>query len=293
MMLYINTVFAMSLLSPSALPLHAASKPVHTAAAVRASLPEHLARVVWSGQADSQDAGVVLPSAHAPLDAELPGGGWPCQALTEVLQTQPGMAEWRLLLPALRQLVQRGGHVLLIGAPLRPQVTALWREGLPPDRLVCVDARTVADRLWATEQALKAGCLSAVLVWLPQVRPEALRRLQACAAQHAGPVFVFRPLQAALEPSPAPLRLNLGVGGCPHPMQVRLLKRRGPAHAEAIVLPHWPLGLAALLPQPQPQPQPALQPRSAPAVSTLQAAPLDPEADRHVALDRPAAQASA
>jgi protein ImuA len=231
--------------------------------------------------------GAVLPSGHALLDAELPGGGWPGQALTEILQTQAGLAEWRLLLPALRQLVQRGGHVLLIGAPLQPQVTALWREGLPPERLVCVGANTVAERLWATEQALKAGCLSAVLVWLPQVRPQALRRLQACAARHAGPVFVFRPPQAALEPSPAPLRLHLGVGGCPHPMRVRLFKRRGPAHAEAIVLPHWPVGLAALLPQPALSVMPALPTRHAPAT------PLDLEFESHVALDRPVARASA
>lgn len=274
MMLYIHTVFAMT--SPPVSPPPSAS--TGAAAAVCAGLPAHLAQAVWSGHGGRSDGGLVLSSGHAALDAELPGGGWPGQALTEVLQAQAGMAEWRLLMPALRALVQRGGHVLLIGAPLRPQASALWREGLPPERLVCVEARTPTERLWATEQALKAGCLSAVLVWLPNVRPEALRRLQACATHHAGPVFVFRPVQAALEPSPAPLRLHLGLGPCPHPMQVRVLKRRGPAHAQAVVLPHWPAGLGALLPSPA-LPSPPL--------------PLAPEVDRHVALDRPAAHIGA
>lgn len=241
------------------------------------SLPPHLAQAVWSGHALGGGHAPVLPSGHAALDAQLPGGGWPCQALTEVLQAQAGLAEWRLLLPALAHLVQRGGHVLLVGAPWRPQLTPLSREGLPEDRLICIDALTPLERLWATEQALKAGCLSAVLAWLPQVRADALRRLQACAAQHAGPVFIFRPEHAGQGASPAPLRLHLGLGPCPHPLQVRLLKRRGPLHAQAIVLPHWPAGLAALLPAPAlPAPPPGLS-----------------EVDRHVALDRTAAQLGA
>lgn len=267
MMLYINTV-----IMPAATPPH----PSPQSKVPPLTLPPHLAQAVWSGRALGGGQGPVLPSGHVALDAHLPGGGWPCQALTEVLQAQAGLAEWRLLLPALVRLVQRGGQVLLVGAPWHPQLTALAREGLPEDRLVCIDARSPLERLWATEQALKAGCLSAVLAWLPQVRAEALRRLQACAARHAGPVFIFRPEHAGQGASPAPLRLHLGLGPCPHPLQVRLLKRRGPQHGLPIVLPHWPVGLATLLPAP-----------ALPA--THSAHPGLSEVDRHVALDRTAA----
>lgn len=247
------------------------------------TLPPHLSQAVWSGQALGGGQVPVLPSGHTALDAQLPGGGWPCRALTEVLQAQDGLAEWRLVLPALARLVQRGGHAFLVGAPWRPQLAALAREGVPENRLFCIEARSPLERLWATEQILKAGCLSAVLAWLPHVRAEALRRLQACAIHHAGPVFIFRPEQAAQGASPAPLRLHLGLGPCPHPLQVRLLKRRGPQHDAAIVLPHWPRGLSALLPPP--------------VTTHVDGSPAGhagrPELVHHVALDRAVASVGA
>lgn len=239
---------------------------MHTVhAAALSALPSHLAQAVWPGCALGSGSSQVMGSGHAALDAELPGGGWPCQALTEILQAQPGLAEWRLLSPVLAQLVRQGGSVLLIGAPHLPQLPALAREGLPAHRLIRVDAHTQAERLWATEQALKAGCVSAVLSWLHQARPEQVRRLHACATQHPGLFFAFRPLRAQSESSAAPLRLTLALGPSPHPLQVQVFKRRGPAQAQALSLMHWPLGLAGLLP-------PALAPTTAPA----QPAPLAP-----------------
>ena len=43
----------------------------------------------------------VTPSGFEALDAELPGGGWPHGALTELLLAQPGVGELRLLASAL------------------------------------------------------------------------------------------------------------------------------------------------------------------------------------------------
>ena len=42
-----------------------------------------------------------LPTGHDALSAELPGGGWPVGALTELLLADPGVGELRLLRPAL------------------------------------------------------------------------------------------------------------------------------------------------------------------------------------------------
>jgi protein ImuA len=142
--------------------------------------------------------------------------------------------------------------VLLIGAPHPPHLPGLAREGLRDDRLVRIDARTPAERLWATEQALKARCVSAVLSWLPQARHEEIRRLQACAARHPGPFFVFRLAHARTESSAAPLRLLLGLGAYPHPLQVQIIKRRGPVLERSLSLAHWPEGLLPLLPTRQP-----------------------------------------
>lgn len=240
-----------------------------TAATAPDLLPDHLAQVVWRGDTMGAQQGPTWPSGHPALDAQLPGGGWPAQAMTEILHTQSAQAEWRLLSPVLAQLMAQGGSVLLIAPPYRPHLPGLCREGLREDRLILIEANTPAERLWATEQALKAPCLSAILSWLPQVRPEQVRRLQACAHQHLGPFFVFRPLHAHTEASAAPLRLKLGLGPSPHPLQVELLKRRGPALDEPIVLHRWPAGLMPLLPPQRPDPRPPQHPGQHPVQPSL------------------------
>ena len=70
-------------------------------------------------------------------------------------------------------------------------------------------ARDAAARVWACEQALRCAGVSAVLAWLPQVRPEQLRRLQMAAQNFQQQLFVMRPLAAQQEASPAVLRLAL------------------------------------------------------------------------------------
>jgi protein ImuA len=237
----------------------------------RLALPEHLAQAVWRGDALGGAEHVVIPTGHGVLDAELPGGGWPCQAMTEILVTQNAQAEWRLLSPALADVTRRGGCVLLIAPPHPPCLPGLIREGLADDGLISIDARTPAERLWATEQALKARCVSAVLSWLPRVRSEDIRRLHACAAGHPGPFFVFRPMHVRTDSSAAPLRLLLSLGDCPHPLQVEVIKRRGPLLERPLTLSHWPRGLAPLLPvQPVSRPAQAEPPDRSPlSVSAL------------------------
>ncbi len=230
-----------------------------------AVLPPHLAALVWRGEAIGRHQSHVVASGHAALDAVLPDGGWPCQSLTEILQAQAGLGEWRLLAPALARLVAQGGSVLLVGAPQLPYLPALAREGIRPDRLIRIEGQGAAERLWATEQALKAHCVTAVLSWLPQARPEQIRRLQACAGRHPGLFFAFRPARVAQESSAAPLRLHLTLGPCPHPLEVHVIKRRGPLLAEPIVLPHWSQGVAELWRSPA---SPARPPKASPLPAT-------------------------
>ena len=41
---------------------------------------------IWRAAALARPAGRALPSGHAALDAQLPGGGWPVGALVEIQQ---------------------------------------------------------------------------------------------------------------------------------------------------------------------------------------------------------------
>jgi len=209
-------------------------------------LPSHVKAALWYGDELGSRVMSVLSSGHASLDQELPGGGWPCNALTEVLCPQPSTLEWRLLGPALRAVVASGRQVVVIAPPKSPHLAGLQHEGLDARHLVWLKAESPADRLWCTEQLVRANAAGAVLAWLPQARQEQLRRLQVRAQASDGPVFLFRPAATQHEPSPAPLRVMARVGA-DWELQVHVFKRRGPVHAGTVVLPSIPGGLASII----------------------------------------------
>jgi protein ImuA len=227
------------------------------------SLPHSLAALgdaVWPADTLGSAAGATLASGHAALDAVLPGGGWPLDALSELLQP-PGLhAEWRLLLPALVRLQQASpGALVLVGPPHVPFGPALQAQGLAVQRLLWLQVSEPQARLWATEQALRCAGVQAVLAWLPQVRAEPLRRLQLAAQTHGKPLFAVRPAQAQGESSPAVLRLLLA----PWPdslaaqtqaqgadaLGLQVLKRRGPPLLQPLLLPGRQGRLSAWLAQ--------------------------------------------
>lgn len=216
-------------------------------AGVRSQAPSPLEGLdgVWRADELARVRQSYVPSGHGELDLQLPGQGWPLGQLTEILQAQPGLHEWRLLLPALRQAVAHG-PLVLVGAPQLPNLPALSLLGIPARQLLRVDAHSAAERLWASEQVLRGQELGALLSWLPQARPEQLRRLHLASTATQALVFALRPLAVRHASSPAPLRLSLqaqpqGTDGEGSGLSVALLKRRGPA------LDH-PLTLAAPLP---------------------------------------------
>ena len=209
-------------------------------------LPPEVEQAVWCGCDFGSHVGSVVPSGFEALDAELPGGGWPCQALSEVLSPQPSVLEWRLIGRALRGIVSRGGNVVVVGPPKTPHLPGLRHTGIDEKHLVWVQAEGPAERLWCTEQLVKSGSCGALVAWLPQARPEQIRRLQVCAHACEGLVFLFRPAAAQHEASAAPLRV-IATFGVDWEIQVRVLKRRGPAHDGLIRLPSVPGGLDAVL----------------------------------------------
>lgn len=62
------------------------------------------------------------------------------------------------------------------------------------------------------EQLIKSDPCGAVLVWLPQARPEQLRRLQVHAQSCDAPVFIVRPETALRDTSAASLRVSVALG---------------------------------------------------------------------------------
>ena len=209
-------------------------------------LPAAVQAALWRGHQLGSPVDAVRSTGFAALDAELPGRGWPCHSLTEVLQAQPSIAEWRLLAPTMNQVVADGRDVVIVGPPKTPHLPGLRFAGLDERRLLWLRPETPAERLWVTEQVIKANAAGLLVSWLPQARQEQIRRLQICAQTHDGPVFLCRPAAAEHEPSAAPLRVQLRVG-LDWELHLHLLKRKGPTHEGHIVLPSMPGGLESIL----------------------------------------------
>ena len=240
--------------SPHACP--AAQPPAQPSAA-------HLHPDLWLAHQLGHSRRTTLPSGFTELDAQLPGGGWPAQALTELLLPHPGIGEMRLLAPVLAAIQQQQRCLMWFDPPAMPCAWALRAMGIDVNRLVMVRARQevkgrarqllpAADILWAVEQALKSGHVGAVPAWLPARLPaDALRRLQLAAQGHDGPVFLLRHVQQQSRASPAPLRVLLACAGADR-LQLTLLKRRGPPLLQPLVLQ-----LPQVLPQ-QPDAHPVL-----------------------------------
>jgi hypothetical protein len=121
---------------------------------------------VWRGNALAGRLPAV-PTGFPDLDAALPGGGWPCGALTELLAPARGIGELGLLLPVLARLTCAGKRVVWLAPPHLPYAPALAAAGIDLPHLALVRAAGRRDALWAAEQALRAGSCHALLAWLP------------------------------------------------------------------------------------------------------------------------------
>lgn len=192
------------------------------------ALAEVLARPdVWRGDRCAVAPLPSVASGFAALDAELPGGGWPRGALTELLLDGTGLGELGLLMPALRALRAEGGWSLVVGAPYPLHAPAWAAAGIDLSRLLVVSPALARDALWAAEQALASGAPGAVLCWADKADARAVRRLQVAAAAGGAAAFLFRPQAAVREASVAPLRLELSAAPAGR-LAVSILKRRGP-----------------------------------------------------------------
>jgi hypothetical protein len=172
----------------------------------RAETLEQLARLC-------RREGAVPPAVHATgcaeLDAVLPHGGWQSGTIVELMPTSIGVGEFRLLMPALARISKTERHIAFISPPYIPLAAALQRHGIRLDRLLVVNAGENADALWAFEQTLRCKSFGAVVAWPQAIKDRDVRRLQLAAEAGRSVGFLYRPLVAAMEASPAAVRLKL------------------------------------------------------------------------------------
>ena len=189
--------------------------------------------LLWRGDQLAR-ADAVVSSGLVELDGELPGGGWPRGGLVELLADDQGIGELRLLLPALRRLVEAGEWIMLVAPPHIPYAPAFAGRGIDPSRVLVVAAAEEKQRWWAAEQVLRANSAGAVLFWPHAVNDQRLRRLQLAAQEGAALAFMFTGTARAAQPSPAPLRIRLAAQAAQ--LRVDVFKRRGSVMTRPLLL---------------------------------------------------------
>lgn len=189
---------------------------------------------VWRGGELEHASHPSVPTGHAALDRELPGGGWPSGTLTEVLHDGAGIGEVSFLAGALARASEGGRLVAWINAPHLPYAPALGRSGLPLECCLVIRPPNKEDALWAAEQVLRSGACGAALLWLAQDDYAWLRRLQMAAQAGRALAVLYRSSAALRLSTPAHLRVLLerDEGW----LQVRIPKRRGPPLEQPITL---------------------------------------------------------
>jgi protein ImuA len=193
-----------------------------------AQVVSQMPHAIWRGNQMASYQVATIASGFTRLDAELPHAGWPRSSLIELLIQQPGIGEIQLLKPALVSL-SRSRRIALIQPPHLPQIAAFRSWDIATEQLLWIKTQRTADALWTAEQILRNGSCGAVLLWQTHVRSESLRRLHLAAQESETTFWMVRPIAAAQDASPAPLRLALrpAAGG----IEIDVIKRRGPQAA--------------------------------------------------------------
>ena len=189
---------------------------------------------IWRGDQYAKVAVASISTGFAELDAQLPGGGWPRAALTELLTNQQGIGELRLLVPALARLSRQDKWLALVAPPHLPYAPGFEALGVDLARLIVVRTRSNGESLWAAERCLRAGTCAAVIAWPGPGSERSLRRLQLAAEEGKSCGVIFGPTRNAAQPSPAALRIQLCAGR--GRLEVQILKRRGGGWAPPLVL---------------------------------------------------------
>ena len=206
---------------------------------------------LWLGRDLARPARPGIATGFALLDAELPGGGWPAGALTEVLHGATGIGELRLFFPALKALTGAHAPVFLLDPPWLPYAPAFANAGIALPRLVVVQPRRPQDVLWACEQILKGLSDGALFAWPRVLKAQDARRLQLAVEGKPVLAVLMRRADAAAEPTPAVLRILLEPARQAPTLLLRILKRRGGVLARPLELvPSSP----PLFPSPSPSP---------------------------------------
>ncbi len=180
---------------------------------------------IWRGNQYARVAIESIPTGFDHLDAQLPGGGWPRAALTEILVDRQGIGEFSLLMPALARLSKGKDWIVLVAPPHIPYAPALASKSIDLSKVIIVNTVSEQEKVWAAERCLRSKSCSAVALWAGGQTHQTYRRLQLAAETGQAWGVVFGSTALARHASPAALRVMLASEQ--GRLKIHLLKRRG------------------------------------------------------------------
>jgi protein ImuA len=153
--------------------------------ALVASLRARIERISGAGAAGVQRSRDALPLGVPQIDAVLPGGGLPPAHLHEIVSANAGASATGFSALLLARLAGAGNVIWCRRDPglhgIKLYGAGVATFGLDLHRLLVIRVRREIEVLWAMEEALRSGAVSAVLGEAAIVPPIALRRLQLAA----------------------------------------------------------------------------------------------------------------
>lgn len=137
---------------------------------------------------------VTLDLGLGPIKNAFPNGSFPLGAVHEFLsaQAEDAASTSGFIAGLLSSLMGGNGITLWISSLRTLFPPALKNFGIDPDRFVFIDLQKEKDVIWAMDEALKCGALSAVVGELREIDFRSSRRLQLAVEQSQVTGFILR-----------------------------------------------------------------------------------------------------
>ena len=181
----------------------------------------HSKHLIWQGSKQQEPINT-QSTGYPELDAQL-DGGFPIHGVVEIC-SELGIGELRLLTPFIKASGKKKLSVF-INPPAYLCSEYLDQQGIDLHRLITIFPKTEKEALWATEQSLKSGCCSSVILWHPCLQVHQARRLQVASETGQCLNFLFKTEQH--EQVSLPISLTMQLQAEESGIQATIHKRKG------------------------------------------------------------------
>ncbi len=148
--------------------------------------------------------------------------GLPLQGLIE-LQSRVGSGEIRFLANYLKHK-QEKGIIAVVHPPGLLTSEFLLQQGFDLTRILLIFPDSMANTLWATEQCLKSGLCSAVLLWQETLTFKHTRRINLACEKEGSVLILMRSIQNTPLPS---CKLSLQLQFEERGLRIKVKKQKG------------------------------------------------------------------